>query len=202
MTDSKISQLPDAGDALPTDDIVVVRGGVTSKANPNFLAAQNRYATAKLLGVPCIIEKSSSSITSTGTTSVVAMKIVDIPAGLLTTGGFIIVNSLWGFTTGAGTKDIRIRVGGAAGAQYKTFTNITATNASALLGTYVFALSDTSQTSAGPATIATTDRVASNATSVTSTVDTTAAWDIRFTCQLSDATDVATLVSYYVEIYQ
>ncbi len=152
----------------------------------------------KRLGVPYTVAQSAVAVPLTGNTNETTLATITISAGAVGPNGRVTIISEWFATNNANTKTIRVRLGGAAGTAFLSYTGITSVGSARLMNIIRNVNSESSQTAMGTAFI--TFQTSASTTPVTSSVDTSAETTIVITGQLATGTDALTLAAYSAEI--
>ena len=135
----------------------------------------------------------SAPVVLTGSTSVVTLATITIPAGLLGANGKLKIYPLWATTNNANVKTLRLNIGGAV---LSTMTSQSVPNNSGLL-----IIRNINSESAQKCSSGLVAGIGSSAGSIASTtIDTTAATTITITGQLAVGTDTLTLEDLFVEV--
>ena len=142
---------------------------------------------------PIKIFSLSAPFSSTGSTSVVTLATITIPAGLLGANGKLKIYPLWSTTNNANAKTLRLNFGGML---CSTMTSQSVPNNSGLL--IIRNINSESVQKCSSGLVA---GIGSSAGSIASpTVDTSAATTITITGQLAVGTDTMTLEDLFVEV--
>ena len=143
---------------------------------------------------PIKIFSLSAPVSLTGSTSVVTLATITIPAGLLGANGKLKIYPLWATTNNANVKTLRVVFGG--GSALTTMTSQSVPNNSGLLIIRNLNSESAQKTSSGLVA-----GIGSSFGSIASTtVDTTAATTITLTGQLAVGTDTLTLEDLFIEV--
>lgn len=151
-------------------------------------------------GVPDIVAQSAVTVSAGAVTTEVTLATITIPANAMGANGCIEIWTGFTVTNNANNKTIRIRVGGAAGTAIFDSTDTTfASNSRPTL--WMNANSTSSQRTMGSSGQG--GGVGwSGGSAVTSSVDTTASFDIVITGQKANSADTLTLHFYRVTLYK
>ena len=142
---------------------------------------------------PIKIFSLSAPVSLTGSTSVVTLATITIPAGLMGANGKLKIYPLWSTTNNANAKTLRLNIGGAL---CSTMTSQNVPNNSGLVIIRNINSESVQKCSSGLAA-----GIGSSTGSIASpTVDTTAATTITLTGQLAVGTDTMTLEDLFVEV--
>jgi len=142
---------------------------------------------------PIKIFSLSAPVSLTGSTSIVTLATITIPAGLLGANGKLKIYPLWSTTNNANTKTLRLNIGGAL---CSTMASQSVPNNSGLL-----IIRNTNSESAQKCSSGLVAGIGSSAGSIGSpTVDTTAATTLVISGQLAVGTDTMTLEDLFVEV--
>ena len=142
---------------------------------------------------PIKIFSLSAPVSLTGSTSVVTLATITIPAGLMGANGKLKIYPLWSTTNNANAKTLRLNFGGAV---CSTMVSQSVPNNSGLLIIRNLNSESAQKTSSGLVA-----GIGSSFGSIASTtVDTTAATTITLTGQLAVGTDTMTLEDLFVEV--
>ena len=135
----------------------------------------------------------SAPVVLTGSTSVVTLATITIPAGLLGANGKLKIYPLWSTTNNANVKTLRVVFGGSA---LTTMTSQSVPNNSGLLIIRNINSESAQKTSSGLVA-----GIGSSSGSIASTtIDTTAATTLVISGQLAVGTDTLTLEDLFVEV--
>jgi hypothetical protein len=146
---------------------------------------------------PVIIASSGTAVPLTGSTSVVTLATISLPANLLGLNGAIRLWSLWSAgANNVNAKTGRIMYSGAGGSTLRTFSL-----ASLLSMNRLDTIRNNGTTNGQKFFVGSSGVILGSSTTVigTSAIDTTAATSIVLTGQLADGTDTLTLESYTAE---
>ena len=136
----------------------------------------------------------SAPVVLTGSTSVVTLATITIPAGLLGANGKLKIYPLWSTTNNANVKTLRVVFGG--GSALTTMTSQSVPNNSGLLIIRNINSESAQKTSSGLVA-----GIGSSSGSIASTtIDTTAATTLVISGQLAVGTDTLTLEDLFVEV--
>lgn len=142
---------------------------------------------------PIKIFSLSAPVSLTGSTSVVTLATITIPAGLLGANGKLKIYPLWATTNNANVKTLRLTLGGGV---CSTMTSQSVPNNSGLL--IIRNINSESVQKCSSGLVA---GIGASFGSIASpTVDTTAATNITLTGQLAVGTDTMTLEDLFVEV--
>ena len=142
---------------------------------------------------PIKIFSLSAPFSSTGSTSVVTLATITIPAGLMGANGKLKIYPLWSTTNNANVKTLRLNIGGTL---CSTMTSQSVPNNSGLL--IIRNLNSESVQKCSSGLVA---GIGSSTGSIASpTVDTSAATTITITGQLAVGTDTLTLEDLFIEV--
>ena len=142
---------------------------------------------------PIKIFSLSAPFSMTGSTSVVTLATITIPAGLLGANGKLKIYPLWSTTNNANVKTLRLNIGGAV---CSTMASQSVPNNSGLL--IIRNINSESVQKCSSGLVA---GIGASAGSIASTtIDTTAATTITITGQLAVGTDTLTLEDLFVEL--
>ena len=142
---------------------------------------------------PIKIFSLSAPVSLTGSTSVVTLATITIPAGLLGANGKLKIYPLWATTNNANIKTLRVLLGGSP---CTTMTSFSVPNNSGLI-----ILRNVNSESAQKCSSGLVAGIGSSPGSIASTtIDTTAATTITLTGQLAVGTDTMTLEDLFVEV--
>lgn len=141
------------------------------------------------------IYSSATPVSLTGTASETTLATITIPAGSIGANGKVIVTTLWS-CIGTNTKNARVRMGGASGTVYSN-PAITTQTAGRMATEISNKNSQTSQIGNG---VSASGLGFGTFTTVTSSVDTSAATSIVVTGQLTNTGETITLEGYSVQI--
>ena len=135
----------------------------------------------------------SAPVSLTGSTGVVTLATITIPAGLIGANGKLKIYPLWSTTNNANIKTLRVLLGGST---CTTMTSFSVPNNSGLL-----IIRNINSESAQKCSSGLVAGIGSSAGSIASpTVDTSAATTIAITGQLAVGTDAMTLEDLFVEV--
>ncbi len=149
-------------------------------------------------GIPYVLAQSGAAVSVGAVVTETALATITIPANALGPNGFVTVLNSWTVTNNANNKDLRVRLGGIAGTQVAGQT-VTTNVAMGRQTTILNANSTSAQKAFAPPFLPAGLGLATAAL-VTTTIDTTAAWDIVLSGQKASAGDTLTLESYQVII--
>jgi len=142
---------------------------------------------------PIKIFSLSAPVSSTGSTSVVTLATITIPAGLMGANGKLKIYPLWSTTNNANAKTLRLNIGGAL---CSTMTSQSVSNNSGLL-----IIRNTNSESVQKCSSGLVAGIGASFGSIASTtIDTTAATTITITGQLAVGTDTMTLEDLFIEV--
>lgn len=151
------------------------------------------------VAAPRLLAASAVVSTAPADTNENVLATITVPAGAMGANGFIRVTALWGTTSSAGVKTLRIRFGGAAGTAYYSGTQ---SNNIGSLAVSTIANRNSQSSQVGSAAL-NQPSGANGMGPVTSAVDTSAATTIVISGQKATAGDTLSLEMYLVElIYQ
>lgn len=141
---------------------------------------------------PIKIFSLSAPVSLTGSTSVVTLATITIPAGLLGANGKLKIYPLWATTNNANAKTLRLNIGGVL----STMVSQSVPNNSGLL-----IIRNINSESAQKCSSGLVAGIGSSTGSIASpTIDTSAATTITITGQLAVGTDTMTLEDLFVEV--
>ena len=141
---------------------------------------------------PIKIFSLSAPVSLTGSTSVVTLATITIPAGLLGANGKLKIYPLWATTNNANAKTLRLNIGGVL----STMVSQSVPNNSGLL-----IIRNINSESAQKCSSGLVAGIGSSTGSIASpTIDTSAATNITITGQLAVGTDTMTLEDLFVEV--
>ncbi len=157
-------------------------------------------ANHTVTGVPDIVATSGNPVSVGAVTTEQTLATITVPANAVGTNGYVVVFISFTQTNNANSKTIRVRFGGSAGTAHFD-ANLANT---AYLARLVYVANTNSATAqrGGSSLSNTVGFGAGSSTPVTSTVDTTASWDIVISGQKAVSGDTLTLSQYHVLIYK
>lgn len=142
---------------------------------------------------PIKIFSLSAPVSLTGSTSVVTLATITIPAGLIGANGKLKIYPLWSTTNNANTKTLRVIFGGST---CTTMTSQSVPNNSGLL-----IIRNTNNESAQKCSSGLVAGIGASVGSIAVTsIDTTAAVNLTVTGQLAVGTDTLTLEDLFIEV--
>jgi len=142
---------------------------------------------------PIKIFSLSAPVSLTGSTSVVTLATITIPAGLLGANGKLKIYPLWATTNNANVKTLRLNIGGAL---CSTMTSQSVPHNSGLL-----IIRNTNSESVQKCSSGLVAGIGSSFGSIAvTTIDTTAATTLTITGQLAVGTDTLTLEDLFIEV--
>lgn len=151
-------------------------------------------------GVPDLFAQSGTATSVGAVTTEATLATISFAGGELGANGWIQVNSLWTTNNNANAKNLRIRVGGAAGTAMMDVSN---TSAVFLFRPLVIVNSNSasSQKAQAPAGNG-TGSGSGTSSPITAAVNTAAAWDLVITGQKANSADTITLEGYQVLVFK
>lgn len=141
-----------------------------------------------------LLAQSAVASPMTGTTNETTLTTIAVPAGAMGVNGGVRISGLFSYTNSANGKALRVRFGGTA---YYGPT-VTTTNSAAFL--FEIWNRGTANSQIGPAVTNTVPLGAAAVAPTTSTVDTSATFNITITGQLANSGETITLEAYTVEV--
>lgn len=147
-------------------------------------------------GVPDVFAQSGTAASVGAVTTEATLATISFSGGEVGPNGWVIVTTHWTVNNNANSKNLRVRLGGAAGTIFYDY------NATSVVGnvrpTYIINNNSQSAQKSGAPTGNTTGFGQFTSSGPTATVNTASAWDLVITGQKANSGDTITLEGYQV----